>query len=154
MFRRTTSALKYSCRFDTSALDRFGRRASSALLASLLRPLQVLPNHRSRPKRRGTVHVCHTGRALLRRPERLSGDRCCCASGRARPSRHPLQPHFRVGRNPSDQLPLSAVVTFLSVVNPKPRPAGLVACLRSTRPGSGHFRAMHRRCRRLQPTFT
>ena len=33
----------------------------------------------------------------------------------------------------------SAVVTFLIVVNPQPRPAGLVACLRSTRPRSGHF---------------
>ncbi len=31
------------------------------------------------------------------------------------------------------------VVTFLSVVNPQARPAGLVACLRSTRPRSGHF---------------
>jgi|SRR5208282_763884 len=39
----------------------------------------------------------------------------------------------------SDQLPASVVVTFLSVVNPKPRPAGLVACLFSTRPRSSHF---------------
>jgi hypothetical protein len=39
----------------------------------------------------------------------------------------------------SDQLPSSAVVTFLSVVKPKPGVAGLVAWLRSTRPRSGHF---------------
>ena len=44
-----------------------------------------------------------------------------------------------MGRVLSDQLPSSAVVTFLSVANPQPRPAGLVACLRSTRPRSGHF---------------
>src|ERR1700682_1378376 len=31
-------------------------------------------------------------------PERLSGDRRCSAYGRARPSRHPLQPHFNEGR--------------------------------------------------------
>ena len=50
-----------------------------------------------------------------------------------------MQPHFSVGRILSDQLPSSAVVAFLSVVNPKPRAARLVACLRSTRPRSSHF---------------
>lgn len=38
----------------------------------------------------------------------------------------------------SDQLPWSAVVTFLSVVKPKPRVAGLVARLDSRRPRPGH----------------
>src|SRR6266852_5867998 len=50
----------------------------------------------------------------------------------------PLAAPLSVGRILSDQLPSSAVVTLLSVVNPKPRAAGLVACLRPTRPGSGH----------------
>jgi hypothetical protein len=39
----------------------------------------------------------------------------------------------------SDQLPFFAVVAFLSVVNSKPCPAGLVARLCSTRPRSSHF---------------
>jgi hypothetical protein len=41
----------------------------------------------------------------------------------------------------ADQLPAFAVVTFLSVVNPKPRPGGLVACFRSTRPRSDHSKS-------------
>jgi hypothetical protein len=43
------------------------------------------------------------------------------------------------GKILSDQLPSSAVVTFLNVVNPKPRPPGLVARLCSRRPRFGHF---------------
>jgi hypothetical protein len=118
---------------------RFVRSAPSALLPLLSRYLEELADHRSRSKRRGTVHVRHPGRALPRRPERLACDSYCCIQDRARSSCHPLQPHFRVGRILSDQLPSSAVVTFLSVVNPQPRPAALVARLRSTRTRSGHF---------------
>ena len=44
-----------------------------------------------------------------------------------------------VGGIPSDQLPLYAVVTFPSGVNPQPCPVGLVACLLPKRRGSGDF---------------
>src|ERR1700722_4243227 len=57
MFRRITRALKYSRRFDMPPSHRFVRCTSSALFPGLSRPLQELPDYRSRPKRRGTVHV-------------------------------------------------------------------------------------------------
>src|SRR5260370_36887594 len=38
--------------------------------------------------------VCQHGIALLGVPMRLSLDRCCCTSGNASPSCHPLQPHI------------------------------------------------------------
>jgi len=115
------------------------RRASSVLFLLLSRPLQGLPNRRFLPECHGIVHVCHIGRALLRQPERLSGNRCCCTLGRARPSRHPFQPHLPVGKILSDRPRSSALIIFLSAVHPKPRPAGLVAYLRSKRPRSGHL---------------
>jgi hypothetical protein len=64
--------------------------------------------------------------------------RSCSFNFMMRPEKfHP--PHDFAAVRPAKFWKRSSRRDFLIVVNAKPRPAGLVACLRSTRPRSGHF---------------